>query len=290
MESLGTHTIVNEQNGNLAFKIITFIDNSHFDYFQRNNFHTLVLITNGQGHLKTDFGEFNIEKNSFFAFAPYQPFMIKGKHCQGIAIQFHSDFFCIHKHQTEVTCNGVLFNNVHQVPVFKIDDPTFDSFNDIFEKIITETNNDSLAQYEMLVSYLKIILISTSRIKLESLPIDIDTEKNDPELLQKLKDLVEKNFKTEHFSKFYSERLFITSKGLSKLLKKHYGKTFTQMITERLLIEAKRELYLTNKSVKEIAVELGYNDEHYFSRFFKKKTGITTMQYRETVGFGKLES
>src|SRR5262245_2392214 len=110
MEKIGTHTIINEQNGNLAFKIISFKDNSHFDYFQRNNFHTLVLITNGSGLLKTSFGEYSIDEKTFFAFAPYQPFMIKGGNCEGVAIQFHSDFFCIHKHQTEVTCNGVLFN------------------------------------------------------------------------------------------------------------------------------------------------------------------------------------
>jgi len=287
VKSIGTHTIVNEQNGNLAFKIISFTDNSHFDYFQRNNFHTLVLITEGNGELKTDFGTFPIEKNSFFAFAPYQPFMVNGKNCEGIALQFHSDFFCIHQHQTEVTCNGVLFNNVHQLPVFKVDDAVFISFQEIFVKIAGEIDNGSLAQYEMLVSYLKIILITTSRVKMENLPSNLSSENNNAALLQKLKELIEENFKFEHFSEFYSSQLFTTPKGLATLLKKHYSRTFTQLMSERLLIEAKRELYLTNKSVKEIAVELGYNDEHYFSRFFKKNTGITTQQYRETVGFGK---
>jgi YesN/AraC family two-component response regulator len=63
----------------------------------------------------------------------------------------------------------------------------------------------------------------------------------------------------------------------------------SKLINERILIEAKRELYLTNKSVKEISIELGYNDEHYFSRFFRKNTSITAQKYRETVGFGKNE-
>ncbi|MEP6948319.1 MAG: helix-turn-helix domain-containing protein [Ginsengibacter sp.] len=289
MKNVGTHTIINEQNGNLAFKIISFIDNSHFDYFQRNNFHTLVLITEGDGELQTAFGVFKIAKKSFFAFAPYQPFMIKGKNCQGIAVQFHSDFFCIHKHQTEVTCNGVLFNNVHQLPLFEVDYDSFMSFQELFVKIANEINNSSVAQYEMLVSYLKIILITSSRIKLERLPANFNSENNEAEVLQKLKEFIEENFKSEHFSEFYSAKLFTTPKGLTKLLKKYYSKTFTQLITERLLIEAKRELYLTKKSVKEITAELGYNDEHYFSRFFKKNTGITTQQYRETVGFAKKE-
>src|SRR6478609_9253542 len=138
MENLGTHTIINEQNGNLAFKIIPFTENSHFDYFQRNNFHTLVLITDGTGQLKTNFGEFNISPNSFFAFAPYQAFMVQGKNCKGVAIQFHSDFFCIHKHQTEVTCNGVLFNNVYQKPFFRVNETLADTLDKVIAQIKAE--------------------------------------------------------------------------------------------------------------------------------------------------------
>lgn len=47
------------------------------------------------------------------------------------------------------------------------------------------------------------------------------------------------------------------------------------------------ELYLTNKAVKEIAYELGYDDEYYFSRFFKNNVDISPQVYRDTVGFGR---
>lgn len=59
------------------------------------------------------------------------------------------------------------------------------------------------------------------------------------------------------------------------------------MINERIIIEAKRELYLTNKTIKQIAWELGYEDEYYFSRFFKVNADVSPQQYRETVGFAK---
>jgi AraC family transcriptional regulator, transcriptional activator of pobA len=61
----------------------------------------------------------------------------------------------------------------------------------------------------------------------------------------------------------------------------------TDLISERIIIEAKRELYLTNKSVKEIAFELGYSDEHYFSRFFKNNADVSPQMYRDVVGSGK---
>jgi YesN/AraC family two-component response regulator len=61
------------------------------------------------------------------------------------------------------------------------------------------------------------------------------------------------------------------------------------LISERIIIEAKRELYLTTKPIKELAYELGYEDEYYFSRFFKKNANVSPQMYRETVGFGKAE-
>ena len=53
------------------------------------------------------------------------------------------------------------------------------------------------------------------------------------------------------------------------------------------IIEAKRELYLTGKTVKEIAWELGYEDEYYFSRFCKVNADVSPQLYRETVGFAR---
>ena len=61
------------------------------------------------------------------------------------------------------------------------------------------------------------------------------------------------------------------------------------MIGERIIMEAKRELYLTSKPIKEIAYILGFKDEFYFSRFFKRNTDVSPQLYRDTVGFAKAE-
>ena len=80
--------------------------------------------------------------------------------------------------------------------------------------------------------------------------------------------------------------LAVSAKTLAKIVKTHFNKTIGELISERIIIEAKRELYLTNKSIKEIAFDLGYNDEYYFSRFFKKNADV----YRNTVGFDRASS
>src|SRR6187401_308044 len=122
-------TLVNQQNGNLAFKLFSFEDNSYFDYLQRNNYYSVIWVTEGNGKLKTDFSEYNFEKNSLFSFTPYQPFMFSSNMIKGVAIYFHSDFFCIHKHQTQVTCNGVMFNNVYEKPFISVDEALQDTLN-----------------------------------------------------------------------------------------------------------------------------------------------------------------
>jgi len=286
-------TLVNPQNGNLAFKIFSFEDNSYFDHLQRNNYYSIILITKGKGKLKADFSEYDFQPNSMMCFSPYQPYMIStNQELKGIALNFHPDFFCIHKHHNEVACNGVMFNNIYQPPFIAMEQKDTEKFYAIIEQMKTEMQNAELAQYELLVSYLKIFLITASRIKVSQTPgakkqFENNTE---PFILQNLKDAIEEHYKTKHTASDYSDLLNISSKALAKITKNYFNKTLTGLISERIVIEAKRELYMTSKSVKEIGYELGFNDEYYFSRFFKTNAEVSPQLYRETVGFARADA
>ena len=205
---------------------------------------------------------------------------------------FHPDFFCIHKHHKEVACHGVLFNNIYQPPVVIIDETAANTFQTLLEQMKTEMQNTALAQYELLVSYLKIFLITASRLKTAQQPEALQSvaDSKEPFILQSLKDAIEKDFKTKHSASEYADTLNISAKALAKITKTHFNKTLTDLIAERIIIEAKRELYLTSKTVKEIAYELGYQDEYYFSRFFKTNADVSPQLYRETVGFARAEA
>lgn len=290
MMNQSAFTLVNPQNGNLAFKSFSFEDNGHFDHIQRNNYFSLIWVQEGNGVLKADFAEYEISANTLLAFSPYQPFMITAKEpIKGVAIYFHSEFFCIFKHQNEISCNGVLYNNIYNPPFVKVDETAAATFRMLNEQIRTEMQNSDLAQYELLVSYLKIYLITAARLKTQQQPeaAEVLKDQKEPFILQKLKDAIEENFKTKHSPADYAELLYISPKALAKITKTHFHKTLSSLINERIIIEAKRELYLTNKTVKEIAYELGYEDEYYFSRFFKVNADVSPQLYRETVGFAK---
>ncbi|WP_428329216.1 helix-turn-helix domain-containing protein [Mucilaginibacter sp.] len=283
-------TLINPQNGNLGFKLFWFDDDSYFDHLQRHNYYTLVWVTKGRGKLKTNFGEYDFEENTLLTFSLYQPYMITtDTGIEGVVLNFHPDFFCIYKHHKEVACNGILFNNIYQPPFISVDKKADATFRMLIEQIKAEMQNPVLAQYELLVSYLKIFLITAARLKTGQHPQIEKSTAEQPFILQNLKDAIEEHFKQKHSASEYASMLNISAKALAKLAKTHFNKTITDMIAERIVIEAKRELYLTNKPVKEIAFELGYDDEYYFSRFFKNNADVSPQVFRETVGFGKAE-
>ncbi len=283
------HTIVNQQNGSLAFKLFSYTDNCHFDHLQRNNFYTIIWNKTGGGFLKVDFSEYLFSENTFFAFAPYQPFMISSdKKMSGMAIQFHSDFYCIHRNPKETNCDRVLFNNIYQEPFIKINEEAESKLNQLLEQLIDELKQKE--NFELIVPILKIILVNATRLKAEiknAQPKFTDSET--PFVLRKLKTEIEQNFKTKHSASDYATLTNISSNALAKLVRTHFNKTLTELITERIIIEAKRELYMTSKPIKEIAWHLGYADEFHFSRLFKNNTDISPQMYRDTVGFGKAE-
>ncbi len=286
-------SFVNPQNGHLAFRYQEFEDSSLFDHIKRNNYYSLIWVKEGQGKVKANFGEYDFTANSLFAFSQYQPYMFSTETTvKGIAIYFHSDFFCILEHHKEVACNGVLYNNIYQPPFVNLDETSVILFQLICDQIKNEIQNPALAQAELLISYLKIFLINAARIHTiqhQRVTEDLKGDK-EPFILQRLKEAIDANYRVLHSPSEYAKLLNISPKALAKIAKKHFNKTLSSIINDRIVIEAKTELYLTNKTVKEIAFELGYHDEFYFSRFFKVNTDVSPQLYRETVGDGKNDS
>ncbi|NQX56823.1 helix-turn-helix domain-containing protein [Pedobacter panaciterrae] len=290
MLSQSVYTLVNQQNGNLSFKVFEFDNSSYFDHIQRNNYFTLIFITSGEGLAKVDLCEYPFKENTLFAFYPYQPFMLISKGpLVGISIQFHHDFFCIYRHHKEIAANGILFNNIYEQPFITLEEDARYKLLNIVREIVAELKTDDLRKDEVLVSYLKILLVLATRIKLkqQSIQQTYTLSGKQMAIVQKLRNAIEENFRMLHSASDYADMLHVTPVALARVTKSHFNKTLSDLITERIIVEAKRELYLTDKTVKEIAYELGYEDEFYFSRVFKVKTDISPQFYRDTIGFNR---
>ena len=93
--------------------------------------------------------------------------------------------------------------------------------------------------------------------------------------------LIDKHFRQHKDAGFYAEQLSLTSKRMNELTRRYLGKTITRMIHDRILLEARRDLVFSVKTVKAIAHELGFDESTYFCRFFRKMTGETPLQFRQ---------
>ncbi|RAJ00493.1 AraC-like DNA-binding protein [Chitinophaga skermanii] len=100
-------------------------------------------------------------------------------------------------------------------------------------------------------------------------------------VVNKFLQLLELHYKEHNQLTYYATSLFITPQYLNTICKKETGITAGDHIRQRLLLEAKRMLTLTQQDVKEIAFALGFSDTSYFSRFFKRYTGFTPVVFRE---------
>lgn len=95
------------------------------------------------------------------------------------------------------------------------------------------------------------------------------------------KDILDQSYRRQPSSAQLLQRLNQPAVRLNQLLKKRLGVSGAQLLQNRTLLEAKREVVFSDKSMKEITYDLGFNDPAYFNRFFKRTTGKTPRQFRE---------
>lgn len=189
-----------------------------------------------------------------------------------IAWQYNRDFYCIIDHDKEVNCAGFLFFGSFGHLFIRLNE-TYQQKMEILKKIfIEEFETADSIQTDMLQMLLKRLIIITTRLAKEQYLQDTSSESSKFDLIRQYNVLVEFNFKTQHQVQFYANELHKSPKTLSNLFAQYNHKSPLSIIHERIITEAKRLLFYSEKSAKEIAYELGFEDASHFSRFFKNFT------------------
>lgn len=243
-----------------------------------------IMMFQEDASFSVDFTEYHVRGNTILFLSPYQHFQWQST--SDIPMQcldFHGDFYCIAYHKKEVACNGLLFNNVYLFPHIQVNQTVYDEIIVLFKKIERERMEENEFSKAILTAYLQLILALCSKEKniILSNEQHRDFESDD---FNKFQELLECYFLTEKSPAFYASALNLSANTFSKKLKKQFNKTPTQLIQDRIILESKKKIHLTKKSIKEISYELNFKDEHYFSRYFKKNVGISPLHYREKVG------
>jgi len=249
----------------------------------RTNYFAVYLIESGHGTFWADASRFAFGPDSLLFFVPYQHIRLEPESpVHGEVVRFHANFLCVETFHAEVGCSGVLFNDPYGTPVVVLDDRSKADVTYLIDRMRGEDAGRDLAFGEVMLAYLKIMLILATRLKASGAgacgPGAVDPRHP---VLAGLRDLIEGNYRTLHSPADYAKRLHVTPKTLGRIVREHLGTTPTDLIRNRILIHAKWDLLHTLKPVKEIARQLGFGDELYFSRLFKKATGYSPTFFRE---------
>lgn len=198
------------------------------------------------------------------------------------AILFNREFYCVFDHDSEVSCNGILFFGTQDIPIITIPEDQLNKFNLLHDMFIEEFSTPDNIQGDMLQMLLKRLIIMSTRLAKEQLIVK--TLGNDQiDTIRRFNFLVDLHYKTRRKVSDYAEMLYKSPKTLSNLFSIYNQKSPQQIILERITLEAKRLINYTDKQNQEIAYELGFNDPAHFSRFFKKMTQMTPSEYRENL-------
>jgi AraC family transcriptional activator of pobA len=132
--------------------------------------------------------------------------------------------------------------------------------------------------------YLALIAIEVARLAASRARSGMVTLRPADPTVEKLRRLVEENFRRERLLGFYAEKLSMTPDRLNDHVKRATGVTAGHLIRQRVLTEAKRQLVFTNQPIHEIAYDLAFSDPSHFARFFRQQTGTTPQAFREQRG------
>ena len=240
----------------------------------RHSFYHLVLFTEGSGSHTIDFVKFDVQPYQIYFMAPGQvhSWDFNGP-TDGYIIHFSADYFrpfLLNPSYLEQFSffSGISIQSVCQLP--EIIQPEIVR---IFEALLKDTDKDMirLRQLEMFMTVEK-NSGQTSHSQLSS---------HTSTLLKSFQQLINQYHRTMRLPKAYAELLYITPNHLNALCRELLGKTAGDVIRERVLLEAKRLLTNAGMSILEIAYELNFKDNSYFTRFFKNNEGITPEEFRK---------
>lgn len=197
--------------------------------------------------------------------------------------QFNRDFYCTITFDSEVGCIGFLFYGANPIMFIELDSSQNQEIQALVELFEEEFAANEEIQGEMLRSLLVRLIIKMTRLAKKQYLGKEDIANKPYNLMREFNLLVEKYFRSEHQVQFYADKLHKSPKTLANVFSTYSPYSPLQIIHNRIIVEAKKLFLLTDKSVKEVANELGFEDAAHFSHFFKKATSINPKDFRKVM-------
>lgn len=272
-----------QQHDILVDRFAAYLQKHHDLHFpHKHNFYHLVFFTKGGGMHHIDFKNFAVKAGQIYFMVPGQvhSWFFEGE-TDGFIINFSQAFF-----------NGFLLKHdyLDTLPFFSedIDDAVINltgkvksTIAGLFEDIVQETYSHDRFSFDMIRTLMMRVFTLVARV--HSNTNEAVAPSYNRTLLSNFRRLIEQNYTSLKLPKDYAALLYITPNHLNALCNDILGISAGELIRQRITLEAKRLLVNHKLAIADIAGQLGFADNSYFTRFFKKQTGATPEEFRRTL-------
>lgn len=242
----------------------------------KHDFFFLVLVTSGIGVHEIDFKKYEVKPGSLFILRPGQTHNWElSRDCDGYVF-FHTRDFYDEGFTSGRILDYPFYSSHHSAPLITLKGRSFLQVKELLKQVTKEYMKDNFMKFQKLHALVDLIYIELSRIHRPATETGNETYLNK---LKKFEALIEVHYLKYKTAGYYASLMNISEKHLNRISQTCLGKTSTRIISERIVLEAKRLLIQSRLNVTQTAYNLGYKDTSYFNRFFKKQAGQTPLDF-----------
>ena len=246
----------------------------------RKDFYFLVLVRQGGGRHWVDMHPYAQQANTIYLTAPHQVRLVEQAPAAGsLALGFTADFLGLNQLAGGAALPLLAATTPGAALPLQADDLAF--LEPVLAHMQAEYAHPRPWQLDMLRADLHVVLLHLSRLYQQQYDPATGAE---PTLLATFTALVEAHHATRHQVAEYAALLHLSPGYLNERVRQLSGQPALAHIRARLVLEAKRQLFHTARSVAEISFALGFDDPSYFGRFFRRATGQSPASYRRMTG------
>ena len=240
--------------------------------------HSLIYITSGQAHINIGTDHYVVGPHEVMLTRAGQLFSFEpGDVTTGIACHFQDALLLGQAGSADARSIFALLHFWGR-PVITLSPDTAGFVEQLFRRLLAEYTTHQVTYPALIRAYLLALLHELSRAYAADPPGPVTAATN---LTHQFKQLVAGSLATTHLVGDYAAQLCVSTNHLSKCVRRVTGKSPAKWLEESIVLEAKALLFQSDWSVGEVAHAVGLADASYFSRLFKKHTGLTPLEFRK---------
>jgi AraC family transcriptional activator of pobA len=284
-DKIPLHDFSKDDSTSIPFRILPLDRKDQYDFSEphRHNYYEIFFFAKGGGNHRIDFDDLEIKDHSLQFVSPGQIHVVsRALDSHGLVLLFSRDFFYLNQQNKDILYELPFFHTAGMMQQISLSPEQFEGLLREAVSMREEYDSGDAAREEIIRSLLNVLLIRCKRYYEQQKPLQHDSvDRSAARLYQLFRISLEKNFAQLHKVGDYAEELAITEKYLNEICKKTVGNTASSLIQDRILLEAKRLLFHTDLSGKEIAYFLHFEDPSHFGKFFRNKTGLSPGDFRD---------